>query len=128
VARHGGRLLRRLEVHELAERVLREPRDSERRLFAVDARPVVFGVVPQVVGVGLSRHSAPLVSRSASSPRGRGGGGRAPRSSARFPPEPEERERIPSRYRARAWANGSPRSLRRPRRSASPAAESRAPP
>ena len=43
----------RLVVDELAERVLREPRDPERRLVALDPRPVVLGVVPQLVGVAL---------------------------------------------------------------------------
>src|SRR5436309_9123825 len=44
----------RLEVDELAERVLSEPRDSERRLVTLDPRPVVFRVVLEVVGVRLS--------------------------------------------------------------------------
>ena len=44
-----GALLGRLEVDELAERVLREPGDAERRLVALDARPVVLGVVLQLV-------------------------------------------------------------------------------
>ena len=35
----------RLVVDELAERVLREPGDAERRLVALDPRPVVLGVV-----------------------------------------------------------------------------------
>ena len=46
-------LLGRLEVDEVAERVGGEPRDPERRLVALDARPVVLGVVAQVGGVAL---------------------------------------------------------------------------
>ena len=59
--------LRRLVVDELAERVLREPRDAERRLVAVDARPVVLGVVAKVVRVALcSGHPRSPSGRSAS--------------------------------------------------------------
>src|SRR6185437_1427401 len=46
--------LGRLEVDELAERILREPRDPEGRLVAVDSRPVVLRVVAKVAGVLLS--------------------------------------------------------------------------
>ena len=35
--------VRRLEVDELAERVLGEPGDAEHGLVALDARPVVLG-------------------------------------------------------------------------------------
>ena len=44
---------RRLVVDELAERVLGEPGDAERRLVALDPGPVVLGVVQQIVGVAL---------------------------------------------------------------------------
>ena len=43
--------LRRLEMDDLAERVLRVPGDPERGLVAVDSCPVVLGVVAKVVGV-----------------------------------------------------------------------------
>jgi hypothetical protein len=51
--RHRRPDLWRLEVDELAERVLREPGDPERRLLALDPRPVVLGVVAEIVGVAL---------------------------------------------------------------------------
>ena len=44
---------RRLEVDELAERVLRPPGDAEHRLVTLDPRPVVLGVVLQVFRVAL---------------------------------------------------------------------------
>ena len=50
---HGRTDFWRLEVDELAERVLRVPGDAERRLVAVDARPVVLAVVPEIVGIAL---------------------------------------------------------------------------
>ena len=60
VLRDVGAVVRRLVVDELAERVLREPRDAEDRLVALDARPVVLGVVLEVVGVRLRcRHLSP---------------------------------------------------------------------
>jgi hypothetical protein len=40
-------------VDELPERVLRKPRDPEFRLVTVDSRPVVLGVVAEVVGIAL---------------------------------------------------------------------------
>src|SRR5215472_3041731 len=40
-----GPFVGRLEVDELPKRVLSEPRDSERRLATIDARPVVLRVV-----------------------------------------------------------------------------------
>ena len=42
--------VRRLVVDELAERVLGVPGDAERRLVALDAGPVVLGVVPESSG------------------------------------------------------------------------------
>ena len=42
-----------LEVHELAEGVLRPPGDPEHRLVALDPRPVVLGVVLQILRVAL---------------------------------------------------------------------------
>jgi hypothetical protein len=58
VLRHRRADLGRLEVDELPERVLREPRDPERRLVTLDARPVVLRVVPEIVGIALGcRHS-----------------------------------------------------------------------
>src|SRR5436190_11757126 len=60
--------VRRFEVDELAERVLGEPRDPERRLVTVHAGPVVLAVVLQLLGIALSRrHSGrPPSCRSAS--------------------------------------------------------------
>src|SRR3954452_2434646 len=58
----GGVLLdlgshgRRVEEDELAELVLRKPRDAERCGVAVDTRPVVLGVVQQTVWVFLAAH------------------------------------------------------------------------
>ena len=44
-------------MDELAERVLGEPGDAERCLVALDAGPVVLGVVLQFVRIALgSRH------------------------------------------------------------------------
>ena len=45
--------LRGQEHHDIAQRVLRVPGDAERRVVAVDARPVVGGVVEEVVRVAL---------------------------------------------------------------------------
>ena len=53
ILRHGRADLGRLEVDELAERVLGVPGDPEHRLLAVDPGPVVLGVVAEVVGIAL---------------------------------------------------------------------------
>ena len=45
--------LRRVEEDDLAERVLRVPRDAEGGLVALDANPVVLRVVQQVVRIVL---------------------------------------------------------------------------
>jgi hypothetical protein len=45
--------LGRLEVDKLPEGVLREPRDAEHGLVALDPRPVVLAVVEQVVRIRL---------------------------------------------------------------------------
>src|SRR3954465_12758548 len=55
ILRDRRTLLRRLVVDELAERVLSEPRDPESCLVPLDAHPVVFLVVLELVGVALSR-------------------------------------------------------------------------
>ena len=53
----------RLEVDELAERVLREPRHAEGRLVALDSRPVVLGVVLEPLGIVLGcSHGASVLS------------------------------------------------------------------
>jgi hypothetical protein len=44
--------LGRVEEDDLSERVLGVPRDAEGGLVALDAGPVVLGVVLQVVGIG----------------------------------------------------------------------------
>ena len=62
VPRDPRAFLRRLEVHELAERVRGEPGDPERRLVAVDPRPVVLAVVAQIVGIALSAATSCLLS------------------------------------------------------------------
>jgi hypothetical protein len=41
----------RVEVDDLAERVLRVPGDAEDGLVAIQAHPVVLAVVPQIVGI-----------------------------------------------------------------------------
>ena len=71
VLRHGGARLRRLVVDELPERVDGEPRHAQHRLVALDARPVVLGVVLQVFRVRLScGHSTlPVVDRLRHDPR-----------------------------------------------------------
>src|SRR5919204_5469694 len=101
-----------LEMDEFAERVLREPGDPERRLVAVDPRPVVLGVVLQLVGIGLSwRHSGlPPACRSAFSPRVPAWASRARRWSARFPARRARRGRTPCPCRRRASAGGVPPS------------------
>ena len=53
-------------MDELAQRVDRVPGDAEHRLVAVDAGPVVLGVVEQILGVRLARghpHSLSFVDR-----------------------------------------------------------------
>src|SRR5436189_3586087 len=61
-------LVRRLVVDKLPERVLGEPRDPECRLVSLDARPVVLGVVLQLVRIRLARRQrlTPPCGRSAS--------------------------------------------------------------
>ena len=110
VLRHVRALRRRLEVDELAERVLREPRDPEHGLVAVDARPVVLAVVLQLLGIRLrSSHSAlPLVDRFLDDTR-RAAACRGRRSSARSPASPARSARSRGRCRRRASASASPR-------------------
>ena len=58
---HGAAHGRELEEDDLAERVLRVPGDAERRFLGggVDPRPVVLGVVEQVLRIaGLPHHWA----------------------------------------------------------------------
>ena len=53
---HSGQL----GVDDLTQRVLREPRDAEDRVFSVDADPVVLLVVPQFLRIRLVGHRASL--------------------------------------------------------------------
>ena len=110
VLRHVRALRRRLEVDELAERVLREPGDPEHRLVAVDARPVVLAVVLQVVGIRLrSGHSAlPLVDRFLDDARPARLAADVDRR-ARSPASPARPARSPCRCRRRASASASRR-------------------
>ena len=55
-----GADLGRLEEDDLAEGVLRVPGDPEGGLLAVDLRPVVLGVVLEIVGIALVGHGGNL--------------------------------------------------------------------
>ena len=98
----------RLEVDELAERVLREPGDPEHCLVAFDPRPVVLAVVLQVLGIRLrGSHSAlPRVDRLLHDARARAAS-RGRRSSAPCPARPARSARSPCRCRRRASASAS---------------------
>src|SRR6266540_7008225 len=118
--------LGRLVEDDLAERVLRVPRDAEGRLLAVDPGPVVLLVVAQVLRVALLRQVNPPFDTGASTLCAPRGACLARPRRPRCPPPPARPARTPSRFPSRARGTSSRWSRlpppRRPRARRSPGA------
>ena len=93
--------VRRVEEHDLAERILRVPGDPEGGGVPVNPCPVVLGVVLQVVRIAGVGHVVTLpFCREACARSRRDGPGRARRSRSACPRRHARWKRTPSRFRA----------------------------